>query len=142
MTQSPDTYTYVWPSNDAVQIPIALTAIFSNDVDSYFHTKFPKTAVPGTAPATDMHVNVTLSSFTVTMADPNLCVMDTNMVVDVQLTKSGQSAIRKTIQIGNESDAIGICGAAQVSVAVGHVLNGNMNKVIVLLDKFVSTAGR
>jgi hypothetical protein len=102
-----------------------VNATVGADLQDYAHARFPKTLTKGNDPAAPIQVSVTVSTLTATCG----VACDTHMQAHVQVTKDSKAMGDKLIDISNEA------------ASLNRALEGNINKVIILLDKYLTSLG-
>jgi hypothetical protein len=122
----PDLYTWKWGTNafggDLIKT-LSINAAFAGDLREYVKARFPKTAENKNAP---LQVDVELSSARTSLVPAGY---GTTMTLRVNVQKDGSSSEPKVVQTSNEAEEL------------DKAVEGNINKSIVLLDKYLSSLG-
>jgi hypothetical protein len=137
----------VWTtSEDPLGVPhnfsMDISAAFSQDLHDYMKMRFPLGTSAGDLKTSAASFEVHLSTFSLAkhLDGSGRMVADTNLAMDVVVWRAGARVGQKTIEVGNESSAYANMIPAYGEI-FSHCIDGNLNKAIILLDKYLSTSG-
>ena len=137
----------VWmTSDDPLGVPhnfnIDINGAFGQDLNDYVKQRFPSGTATASLSASPAGFEIHLSSFTLNkhLDGSGRTVVDTSLVMETAVWKNGTRVSQKSIQVGNEASAY-VNMIPALNDIFSRCVDGNLNKAIILLDKFLTSSG-